>query len=262
MKNDPFFDVPRTVMTTSVGEVDLPALYYEVNNITFLFTAEFERVANKLRPFGLKPGLRWGKKAVVAVGFYEYQQTSIGPYNEVGLAIPALMEYELRPFSGWIDMYSSLNSRKTGLLIIDLPVTTEIAWAGGCELWGYPKFITKIPFQWNNNIFNGQVMDPENQNPIVTVRGKLGWGIPGPPMSLLLFSQLKDKMLSSKVNVRGAVKVCHRGSIRLQIGESDHVMAQNFRDLGLDNSQPLIIMSTKRFQSRLNLGEEITRPSD
>jgi len=81
-------------------------------------------------------------------------------------------------------------------------------------------------------------------------------------MSLLLFSQLKDKMLSSKVNVRGAVKVRHRGSIRLQIGESDHVMVQNFRDLGLDNSQPLMVMSTKRFQSRLNLGEEITPPSD
>jgi len=105
-------------------------------------------------------------------------------------------------------------------------------------------------------------MDPESQNHIVTVSGKLGWGIPGPPMSMLLFSQLKDKMLSSKVNVRGAVRVSHKGSIRLQIGESDHVMAKNLRDLGLDNSQPIMAMSTQRFQSRLNLGKENIRQSD
>jgi len=262
MKKEAFFEVPRTILTTSIGDVELPVLYYEVSNLTFLFATDFERVANKLRPFGLIPGLKWGKQAVVGLGFYEYRKTSIGPYNEVGLAIPALMEYERRPISSWLDMYSSLNTRRTGLLIIDLPVTTEIAWACGCELWGYPKFITNIPFQWNYNSFNGQVMDPESQNQIVTVSGKLGWGIPGPPMSMLLFSQLNDKMLSSKVNVRGAVRVSLKGSIRLQIGDSDHVMAKNLRDLGLDNSQPLMTMSTQRFQSRLNLGEEIIHPSD
>ncbi len=262
MKNEAFFNVPRTTLATSIGEVELPVLYSEVSNITFLFATDFERVANKLHAFGLKPGLRWGKQAVVGLGFYEYRKTSLGPYNEVGLALPALMEHERRPFSAWLDMYSNLKTRRTGFLIINLPVTTEIAWAAGCELWGYPKFTTNLPFQWDNNSFNGQVMEPESQNPIVTVRGKLGWGIPGPPMSVLLFSQLKDKMLSSKVNVRGAVRVNHRGSIRLQIGDSDHAMAHNLRDLGIDDSQPILAMSTQRFQSRLNLGEELIRPSD
>ncbi len=262
MKDEAFFNVPRTTLSISNGEVELPVLYYDVPNLTFLFGSDYERVANKLRPFGLKPGLKWGKKAVVGLGFYEYRKTSIGSCFEVGLAIPALMENERRPFSGWLDMYSNLNTRKTGFYIMNLPVTTEIAWAAGCDLWGYPKFITNIPFQWDNNFFKGQVIDPESQNPIVTVSGKIGWGIPGPPMSMLLFSQLQGKMLSSKVNVRGVVRVGYKGSIRLQIGNSDHIMAQNFRDLGMDNSQPILAMSTQRFQSRLNLGEEIKRSSD
>jgi len=68
MKNEAFFDVPRTILTTSIGEMELPILYYEVSTLTFLFATDFERVANKLRPFGLKPGLKWGKQAVVGLG--------------------------------------------------------------------------------------------------------------------------------------------------------------------------------------------------
>jgi hypothetical protein len=96
----------------------------------------------------------------------------------------------------------------------------------------------------------------------VTISGKLVWGIPGPPMGLRLFSQLIDKMRSSKVNLRDPVKISQKGSIRLQIGDTDHVMAQNLRDLAKDNSQPIIIISTRRFRSRFNLGEEIINPSE
>jgi hypothetical protein len=112
-----------------------------------------------------------------------------------------------------------------------------------------------------NHLFYGQVMDPESQNPIVTVNGNLGWRIPGPPMSLLLLSHLDEKILSAKVNVRGPVKICQKGSVRHQIGDSDHVMAQNLRDLGMDNIQPILALSTNRFQSRLNIGEESIRLS-
>ena len=261
MKREAFFDVPRTAMSISTGEVELPILYSDVSNITFLFAVDYEKVENKTRKFVLKPGLRWGKQAVVALAFYEYRKTSIGTYNEVGLAIPVLMQRQRAPFSSWLDLYSNLDNRRTGIFIIDLPVTTKLACAAGCEIWGYPKFITNITFQLDNHSFSGRVMDPESKNPIVTVCGKLGWGIPGPPMSLLLLSQKRDRQILAKVNVRGAVRIRRKGGVRLQIGDSDHVMAQNLRDLGLDNSQPFLSFSTQRFQSRLNVGEEIFHKS-
>lgn len=261
-KNDPFFDVPRTTISTSAGEAEFPIFYYLVSSLILLFPVEYDRVAGKLSKLGLKPGLRWGKKAIVGLGFYEYLKTSIGPYNEVGLAIPALMQDERPPLSGWLDMYSNLNTRKLGFYIVDLPVTTEIAWAAGCEMWGFPKFITDISVRLDSKSFHGDLMDPESQEPIITVSGKLGLGIPSIPMSLALFSQLNGKMLRSLVNVRGPVKMRGKGGLRVEVSNSNHIMARNLRDLGLDKAQPLLVMDTNRFQSHLYLGEEVAKPSN
>ena len=129
MNSGSFFDVPRTNLSITTGEVELPILYYKVSSITFLFAVNYEKAEKMFRVHGFRPGLRWGKQAVVALAFYEYRETSIGPYNEVGLAIPVLMQHQRAPFSSWLDLYSNLETRRTGIFIIDLPVTTEIAWA-------------------------------------------------------------------------------------------------------------------------------------
>lgn len=258
---DPFFQVSRATLPTSVGDADVPVLYYDVSCMIAMFRVDYRHAAKALGGMGLKPGLRFGSKAIAGLAFYEYRDTSIGPYNEVGLALPAVPQHMPRPVSGWLDLYGRLNSRRVGFYILDLPVTTPIAWAAGCELWGYPKFVTQLPFRLDGKSFHGQVMHPEDQEPILTLSGKLGIGIPAPPMSLALYSQLAGKKLRSTVNVRGGVKLRPKGGLRLSVGSSDHVMARNLRDLGMHGLQPLLVMDTHRFQSRLNIGEEVSWPS-
>ena len=85
MTNDKFFNVPLTTVSTSSGEVDLPVLYYKVTDLTFMFATDYQRVEEKLRPLGLKPGLRWGKKAVVACAFYQYHKTRRNPTSCQGM---------------------------------------------------------------------------------------------------------------------------------------------------------------------------------
>jgi len=41
---------------------------------------------------------------------------------------------------------------------------------------------------------------------------------------------------------------------RLQVGDSDHPMAQRLRYLGLDNARPLIVFSCDDYQARMNAG--------
>jgi hypothetical protein len=92
---------------------------------------------------------------------------------------------------------------------------------------------------------------------IVRLNGELGLSLPAPPLSLVLYSQLDNRMLRSTVNVRGRVRLRGGGGLRVTVGDSDHDMAKNLRDLHLDGARPLFVMDTHRFQSRLNLGEEI-----
>jgi hypothetical protein len=255
-RNDPFFRVPRANVTTSEGDAELPILYYDVSALLALFAIDHERAAVKLEGMGLVPGLGWGKKAIAALAFYEYRETSIGPYNEAALALAAC-PCQMAKFGGWFNLYGDIQTRRVGFHILNLPVTTRIACAGGIELWGYPKFITQIPFKLEKTAFDAFVMDPDNDQVIVRLNGELGLSLPAPPLSLVLYSQLDNRMLRSTVNVRGRVRLRGGGGLRVTVGDSDHDMAKNLRDLHLDGARPLFVMDTHRFQSRLNLGEEI-----
>jgi hypothetical protein len=255
--NDPFFQVHRTTQLTGAGEVELPILYFDTSNLIALFRVDKERVASKLEGTGLVSGITLAGKAVVALSFYEYHRTTAGDYNEVGLAIPVLPKSARRPFSAWLTAYGSLEGRTLGYYILDLPVTTQLAKVAGREIWGYPKFVTDIPFQLDDRSFYGEVLDPDTQESIVTLSGRLGWGITWPPQSLVLYSQLGSRWLRATVDVRGPGKMRSGGGLRLHLGESQHRMARNLAELAMDGLKPFVVVDTHRFQSRLNTGVEV-----
>ena len=49
LRNDPFFEVPRTTVTTSEGDAELPIFYYDVSALLALFAIDHERAAVNFR---------------------------------------------------------------------------------------------------------------------------------------------------------------------------------------------------------------------
>lgn len=91
---DKFFQVPITTQKTSEGDVDFPILYFDTSCVTAFFLCDVAKVKEQLADVPLEPGLIIGKKAAVFIAFYEYRDTSIGPYNEVGVALPVVRDKE------------------------------------------------------------------------------------------------------------------------------------------------------------------------
>ncbi len=85
-----FFQVPMETGETSEGSVEFPILYFDSSCVTAFFRCDIDRIENQLAGLPLKAGLVMGKQAVAGISFYEYRETSIGPYNEVGVAIPVI----------------------------------------------------------------------------------------------------------------------------------------------------------------------------
>lgn len=256
--NDAFFDVKQKARKTSQGQVELPILYYDTSNVLAFFICDREKVEAYLEGTQLKPGLYIGKYCVVALSFYEYRKTSVGPYNEVGLAIPVLKEGDRAPLRGITDLYRNIENRDLGFYVVDLPVTTPVANAAGRELWGYPKFVTKILFSLSDDRFNGKVLDPDTRGLILSLDGKLGLGKMMPPLSPVTYSIHKKQLLRTMVNVIGDVKLSIPLGMKLTVSSSsDHVMAKHLRDLGLSGAHPIALMSTDKFQSRLNEGLKV-----
>ena len=249
-----FFQVPRTTIKTSKGDVELPILYFNASCITAFFLCDLDKVHHQLADVPLKPGVVIGHKAMVGIAFYEYRETSIGPYNEVGVAISVVRESDKLSQFPLLDLYSNPERRNGGSYVIDLPVSTTEANTAGKEIWGLPKFVTAIPFQLEGRHFSSSVLDPESREPIARFNGKMGLGIPMPALHLKLFSYLEGDELATIVNVRRGATLRSRGSMKLIVGNSNHPMARRLHALGLNDASPVALTATNKFQSRMNIG--------
>jgi Acetoacetate decarboxylase (ADC) len=255
--SDHFFDVDRTIHNTSAGLVDLPILYRDASNVIALFDADARGAAELLAGTGLEPAIVHGDKALVGLSFYEYRATTVGVYNEVGTAIFARRAGDRSFVPGLADMLLPPSRRSVGAWVVDLPVTTEAANAAGRELWGYPKFVTRIDFALAGRRVRSTVWDPAAASEICELAGEMGPGLPSPSMSLVTFSRLGDALVRTHVDVRAPTWARARGDVRLRVGASTHRMAENLRTLGLDGARPRALLVTDHFQSLLHAGRRV-----
>ena len=259
---DPFFQYPLTRCQTSAGEIDMPIPYYDCSIAMALFMVDVDRAAALVRDPGLQVLRVAGGKTLVGVAFYEYRQTAIGAYNEVGVAIAVAPTGVRVPALPLLSYVKALDRNPLGFHIVDLPVTTEAACAAGREVWSYPKFVTPIAFQRHGREFKGVVTDPDDRSDLVRVAGRAGLGVRGPLLDLVLYSRHQGQLLRTVVQTRGGAVLYLPGSMRLQLSAtSRHPMTERLRQLGLDGARPVCVSVSDRLQLRLNAGAPIPTSS-
>lgn len=256
-RQDFFFQYPRTVIPTSEGDVEMPIMYYDDSVMMALFRVDYERAQALLADQGVQAVRVFGNKALVGLAFYQYRQTSIADYNEVGVAIAVVPNGTVVPRFPLLSMFGPLDKAAVGYCVIDLPVTTHAACAAGREIWGYPKFVTPISFNHARGTFEGTVSDPQTGKELVRLSGKPGIGLPAPLLDLVLYSRHNNQLLRTLVNTRGGASACLPGSMRVSVSDSTHPMAQRLKSLGLDKAQPFCVFHSHKLQLRLNTGAAI-----
>ncbi|MFP5441207.1 MAG: acetoacetate decarboxylase family protein [Gammaproteobacteria bacterium] len=258
--NDPFFQVPRTTFPSTQGPVDLPIFYYDSSALQAFFLPKRARVERLLAGTGLVPALTIGQRALAGIACYEYRHTTVGSYNEVGVAVAVCRDGEQLRLNGWSDLLSTMRdpeSRHVAFHILDLPVTTAAANAAGREVWGYPKFVADIPFRLEGRDFACSVMAPGTQAPVMELAGRVGPSVPVGTMGLTLLSFHDGQLVRATVNARGPARLATPGSLRLKADGSRHPMGERLLELGLDGAAPFAVSWTHAFQSRLNAGTVI-----
>lgn len=263
--DDVFFQVPQTVATTSEGDVALPILYYDASALYAFFLVDEDRAAGVLCSERMRPALTAAGRAVAAVACYEYRDTSVGVYNEVGLAVAVTADDDAPPLAGWPEMLTTMSrpeSRHVGMHVLDLPVTTAAANAAGREIWGFPKFVTDIRFEHRDHRFHCVVADPDGVPPIMALAGSVAPALPCPPLSLALYTELEGRLMRCTVNARGRSRITTGRGLRLSAQAKGHRMSAHLSALGLDGATPLAVMWTDHFQSRLNAGVAVPSVDD
>ena len=137
-----------------VGQMDIeiggrhgktPTFYYECSSITATFPARLGALrelmpAPNYVPARLAPGI-----GIVAIECLEYRSTDIGPYNELAISV-LLNDPPTRLNLPGRALVSSFRTHHRDVFVVHLPVTTNVALAGGVDFYGFPKFIADIQF--------------------------------------------------------------------------------------------------------------------
>ncbi|HEY6098020.1 MAG TPA: acetoacetate decarboxylase family protein, partial [Anaeromyxobacter sp.] len=166
-----FLKVPTAETQTSLGPVKLPVLYSDGASLLAFFWVDAAKAARQLEGTGLEPARFPGGRALHGLAFYDYRETAIGPYHEVG---SALAVQPVGQAASMLDLFRPPAGRRLGFRILDLPVSTSIANAAGREIWGYPKFVTDLPQRYDPGAFSGAVMAPGGGE-ILRLEGRARW---------------------------------------------------------------------------------------
>ncbi len=144
MEEQFFEDVQQRSVQITGGSVEVPILYKDVFAIGASFIAPVLPLKNllptsKLVPLQVLPG-----KGLLTFMAFDYRDTSIGPYKEFAIAIPARYEPGFNiPLFPVLRMGASLSFEA---YVWQLPLTSELGLNAGKDLWGFPKFLAEIEF--------------------------------------------------------------------------------------------------------------------
>ena len=146
MRDDPFFEgTPIKTLDMEGEPFEFPILYYDFRMISSTFSAKTKKLKKLLPHSNFKPIEILPGTGMLIITAFEYLDTSIGPYNEVSVSIPVKFPPGF-VFPG-LSAISMLRKNRFPVYIHHLPVTTEIARMGGVHFYNYPKFLSEIIFE-------------------------------------------------------------------------------------------------------------------
>jgi hypothetical protein len=232
-----------------VARIVLPIRYWRTDCFLGVFPADYGAVRDMLPSSRLHPMRLLGSKAAIAVVAYDYIETGVGPYGEIGLVPLCTLDRAAPP------MLPLLQDRWRGIggFVAHLPVTSRVACEAGRSIWGYPKFVADMAFD----------VSPERQEVTLAEAGReilrLGVRRAGrvalERAPLTTFTVRGDRLIRTTVALRGYVALSVGGSGgELTLG--DHPVGRELAALGL-GTRPVVTKTYLTHTAILPAGDDI-----
>jgi hypothetical protein len=234
------------------AQIDLPIMYYRDDSFAGFFSAAYEPVRALLPSRDLYPVMLPGGRATVAVLAFNYIETSIGPYGEIGIALPCTFGQQAPPllplllegkYPGW------------GGFVLHLPVTSRVARDGGRVIYGYTKFVADMAFE-KRPAYQRVRMD-EGDTHILTLTVLQQGLVLKDNRPLITYSVRDGDLLKTTIPSRAVYQLGFKPGLgTLELG--DHEVADQLRELDISTTA----LVTRNYLSRAGIlpaGEPIAQ---
>jgi hypothetical protein len=223
--------------------LDLPIMYYRDDSFMSIFPAAYAAVRAALPSQELYPATLPDGRATVAVIAFNYHDTSIGPYGEVGIAIPCTLR---RPAPVLLPLALEARYPGWGGFVLHLPVTSRVARDGGRVIYGYTKFVADMDF--DRLPAYQRVRLSEDGRHILTLSVQQCGLTVKDNRPLVTYSVLDGQLLRTTVPTRAVYQLgLGPRSGRLELG--DHPVAEELRRMGVSGTA----LVTKNYLARFGI---------
>ncbi len=246
---DAFLDtVEQVPFPTRSGTCALPILYRDASQLGLFFRVDPARALEVIGPDATIEPWPIAGRAVVAIEAWEYRDSTVGAYGEVGLGIQCRRR-GTRPSALRLAMDMGAQDDQ-GIWVVDLPVTTQAAHDAGVDLWGYPKYVSPITTEFRERdatVSLGAELSIE--------LGALG----GPRLRaqpLVTYTERAGRLLRTRIDQDHVVRWGRGARAKLTL-RGDGPMATSLRALGLERATPIAAFRADHFRARLPAGVDL-----
>ncbi|MFI6787426.1 hypothetical protein ACIBG4_08860 [Nonomuraea sp. NPDC050383] len=255
----PFLAVPTHTVPGPEGPVELPIRCEDGSALTAYFAADAGAAAALLKGTGLGPAVRVAGRAVVAVHAAWNRRTSVGAYRELHLGVVVPGPWRSRPVLVWPDLPRGADRRRSGGFLAGSVVDAAAVSALGPRLWGGEPYLAPLEFELTARSVRVAVGAPGGR--LLTLRGRLGPGLPVGDRDLVGYARAADTTLRSCVRTRGAARLHPVPRLRLAVEpRSADPLARRLRELGLDGARPLLCLSATTRQTLRDAAVPVPAP--
>ena len=246
---------PGKNVTYSQATFELPILYFRDDFFGLYFTADYQKVTASMPSNNLYPLMLPNGRAIIAVAAYNYIDTSIGPYGEIPVGIPVVLNQKKSKLSSLLPLLQESNYPGFGVLVQHLPVTSAIARDAGRGEWGYTKFIADMNFQITPEYFQCAMYE-QDQHILDLHVPKKGFRL-NDNKALTTYSVKNQQLIKTVIKQCGRKRMSfNTKGAYLKFG--NHPVAESIQDLGISSKPFLSFYYTER-SSILPSGEVVEK---
>ena len=220
--------------------VRLPAVVRDASSGSVMYMVDRDAAQKRIPPEFEAVEAAPGKTQLTLV-IVDYRDNDLGDYHEVGIL------FFVRP--------ASQPEAEVGSFIYKLPVNQSFTRDAGYQIWGFPKTLEKIDFQYAEGSATCRLeMDGRHVFTLTVPRGGTG----STPDTESLGYTMIEGIAHRNVFIRGGSgEQTVPGGDGVELALGDHPLAGELRELGLPEAVPLLSAWTEHMTGSFGPSEKL-----